>query len=402
VEQEQLFRAIVDICILIIAAELATTIGAKFRLPRIIGPLVAGIIFGPHLLGNLSIFGSPLIEYNDIILIFGEIGSVLLLYQAGLHMRFRDLLNSGLASITVAAFGVVIPFLFGLAISSILGYDLLAGMIIGGTLSATSIAVSLKTLGELNQLGSSEAKLIIGAAIIDDVVALSLASVILSVVSEGVTITTGGFLRSILITLVVWFIFTAFSSWGIPKFTGYVDRLERLDPVKQNLVPIASILICFGYAGISGLLGLSPLVGAFIAGMSVAGSRFEKEVAHIVEDLGIFFIPLFFILAGAGVNLNLIFSGNFLLIAILSLGAIVTKLVGCTIPARFFLKDKEKGLRVGYGMISRGEIGLVVSSIGLTYGLVSETIYTALIAVIFITTLITPFLLKHSYNQNVS
>jgi Kef-type K+ transport system membrane component KefB len=402
VEQEQLFRAIVDICILIIAAELATTIGAKFRLPRIIGPLVAGIIFGPHLLGNLSIFGSPLIEYNDIILIFGEIGSVLLLYQAGLHMRFRDLLNSGLASITVAAFGVVIPFLFGLAISSILGYDLLAGMIIGGTLSATSIAVSLKTLGELNQLGSSEAKLIIGAAIIDDVVALSLASVILSVVSEGVTITTGGFLRSILITLVVWFIFTAFSSWGIPKFTGYVDRLEHLDPVKQNLVPIASILICFGYAGISGLLGLSPLVGAFIAGMSVAGSRFEKEVAHIVEDLGIFFIPLFFILAGAGVNLNLIFSGNFLLIAILSLGAVVTKLVGCTIPARFFLKDKEKGLRVGYGMISRGEIGLVVSSIGLTYGLVSETIYTALIAVIFITTLITPFLLKHSYNQNAS
>lgn len=401
-EQEQLFRAIVDICILIIAAELATTIGAKFRLPRIIGPLVAGIIFGPHLLGNLSIFGSPLIEYNDIILIFGEIGSVLLLYQAGLHMRFRDLLNSGLASITVAAFGVVIPFLFGLEISSILGYDLLAGMIIGGALSATSIAVSLKTLGELNQLGSSEAKLIIGAAIIDDVVALSLVSVILSVVSEGVTITTGGFLRSILITLVVWFIFTAFSSWGIPKFTGYVDRLERLDPVKQNLVPIASILICFGYAGISGLLGLSPLVGAFIAGMSVAGSRFEKEVAHIVEDLGIFFIPLFFILAGAGVNLNLIFSGNFLLIAILSLGAVVTKLVGCTIPARFFLKDKEKGLRVGYGMISRGEIGLVVSSIGLTYGLVSETIYTALIVVIFITTLITPFLLKHSYNQNAS
>jgi len=125
-------------------------------------------------------------------------------------------------------------------------------------------------------------------------------------------------------------------------------------------------------------------------------------MAHIVEDLGIFFIPLFFILAGAGVNLNLIFSGNFLLIAILSLGAIVTKLVGCTIPARFFLKDKEKGLRVGYGMISRGEIGLVVSSIGLTYGLVSETIYTALIAVIFITTLITPFLLKHSYNQNAS
>ena len=136
--------------------------------------------------------------------------------------------------------------------------------------------------------------------------------------------------------------------------------------------------------------------------MAVAGSRFEEDVAIFVETLGIIFIPLFFILAGAGVNPQTILSADFFLIAILGLGAVVSKLVGCGIPAQFFLNNKEKGRRVGYGMISRGEIGLVISSIGTTYGLISDEIYAALITVVFITTLLPPFLLKQSYMNDPS
>jgi len=399
-EQAQLFRAIVDICILIIAAELATTLSARFKLPRIIGPLLAGVLFSPYILGGLEILGSPLIEYNDIVLIFGEIGAVLLLFQAGLHMRFFELIKSGVAALVVAVMGVVVPFAFGIATSSLLGYDLTVGLIIGGSLSATSIAISLKTLGELNQLGSPEAKLIIAAAVIDDVLALSIASVIIGVVVESQPISTFSFIRSIAATLVVWFAFTAFSAWVIPRFTEYVNTLERLDEAEQHLVPIASLLLCFGFAGLSGLIGLSPLVGAFVAGMAVAGSRFESEVASFVELLGVLFIPLFFILAGAGVNPGAILSGNFLLIGLLGVGAVFTKLIGCGIPAEFFLKDRVKGIRVGYGMISRGEIGLVIASIGITYGIISDEIYAALVAVVFITTLIPPFLLKSSYDSD--
>ena len=401
-EQSTLFRAVVDICILIIFGELASTLSARLRLPRILGPLFAGILLGPYLLGGLNIGGKPFIEFTDLILIFSEIGAVLLLFQAGLHMKFSELLKAGVASLTVAIAGVVFPLLFGILASSLLGYDLVVGMIIGGALSATSIAISLKCLSEFKQLGSPESKIIIGAAVIDDVLALSIASVILSIVSDPVNLRFSSMVRSIAFTLLLWFLFSAFTSRAVPWFTEYVNRLEKLDPIRQNLVPFASLMLCFGFAGASGLLGLSPLIGAFIAGMAVAGSRFHVEVSEFTEHLAVFFVPLFFIVTGANVNPYAMLSGNFLLIGILSLGAVVTKLVGCGIPAQYFLKSREKGLRVGYGMVSRGEIGLVIASIGTTYGIINDEVYVALIVVIFITTLLPPILLRNSYLNDPS
>ena len=396
-EQSTLFRAVVDICILIIVGELASTLSARLRLPRILGPLFAGILLGPNLLGGVNVGGKPFIEFTDLIIIFSEIGAVLLLFQAGLHMKFSELLKTGVASLTVAIAGVVVPFLFGILASTLLGYDLVVGMIIGGALSATSIAISLKCLGEFRQLGSPESKIIIGAAVIDDVLALSIASVILSVVSDPVNLRFSSMARSVVLTLLLWFLFSAFTSLAVPWFTEYVNRLEKLDPIRQNLVPFASLMLCFGFAGASGLLGLSPLIGAFIAGMAIAGSRFLKEVSEFTEHLAVFFVPLFFIVTGANVNPYAMLSGNFFLIGILSLGAVVTKLVGCGIPAQYFLKSREKGWRVGYGMISRGEIGLVIASIGTTYNIISDEVYVALIVVIFITTLLPPILLRNSY-----
>ena len=401
-EQPELFRAVVDICILIIFGELASTLSARLHLPRILGPLFAGILLSPHLLGGVYIGNKPFIEFTDLILVFSEIGAVLLLFQAGLHMKFSELLKTGVASLTVAIAGVVTPFLFGILASSLLGYDLAVGMIIGGALSATSIAISLQCLGEFKQLGSPESKIIIGAAVIDDVLALSMASVILSVVSDPVNLRFSSMVRSIVLTLLLWFIFSAFASRAVPWFAEYVDRLEKLDPIRQNLVPFASLMLCFGFGGVSGLLGLSPLIGAFIAGMAIAGSRFNKEVSEFTEHLAVLFVPLFFIVTGANVNPYAVLSGNFLLIAILSIGAVVTKLIGCGIPAQHFLRSREKGWRVGYGMISRGEIGLVIASIGTTYNIISDEVYVALIVVIFLTTLLPPILLRNSYLNDPS
>ncbi len=401
-EQSELFRAVVDICILIIAAELTSTIGARLKLPRILGPLFAGVLLSPYLLGGVIVGGKPFIEFTDLILVFSEIGAVMLLFQAGLHMKFSDLMKTGAASLVVAISGVVLPFIIGLATAGLLGYDLLVGMIIGGALSATSIAISLKCLGEFNQLGSPEAKLIIGAAVIDDVIALSIASVILSVVADPVNLRVSSMIRSVAFTLILWFLFSAFTSRVVPWFAEYVNRLEELDPIKQNLVPFASLMLCFGFAGVSGILGLSPLIGAFIAGMAVAGTRFHGEVSDFTEHLAVFFVPLFFIVTGAQVNPYAMLSGNFLLIGILSAGAVASKLVGCGIPAQYFLKNKEQGLRVGYGMISRGEIGLVIASIGTTYGIINDEVYVALIVVIFLTTLLPPMLLRNSYINDPS
>jgi Kef-type K+ transport system membrane component KefB len=401
-EQSTLFRAVVDICILIIVAELASTLGAKLQLPRILGPLFAGVLLGPYLLGGIVIGDRPFIEISDLILIFSEIGAVLLLFQAGLHMKFYDLLKTGIASLTIAIAGVIFPLLFGVVASFLLGYDLVVGMIIGGALSATSIAISLKCLDEFRQLASTEAKLIIGAAIIDDVLALSVVSVILSIISNPVNLSFSYIIRLVGLTLIVWFLFSAVSSLIVPWFTEYVNQLENLDPIRQNLVPFASLMLCFGFAGASGLLGLSPLVGAFIAGMAFAGSRFREEVSEFTDHLAILFVPLFFIVTGANVNPYAIINGNFLLIGILGLGAVVTKLVGCGIPAQRFLRSKERGLRVGYGMISRGEIGLVIANIGKTYRIINDQVYVALIVVIFLTTILPPILLRNSYLSDPS
>jgi len=298
--------------------------------------------------------------------------------------------------------GVVIPFILGLTASTLLGYDWVVGMIIGGCLSATSIAISLKCLGDFEQLGSPEAKLIIGAAVIDDVLALSIASVILSIVADPINLRFSSIARSIGVTLFLWFAFSAITSWAVPWFTKYVDRLERLTAVQQNLTSFASLLLCFGFAGFSGLLGLSPLIGAFIAGMAVAGSKFQHEVSTFTESLAVLFVPLFFIVTGANVNPYAILSGNFLLVGVLGIVAIVSKLYGCGIPARWFLKDKEKGMRVGYGMISRGEIGLVIANIGKIYAIIGDEVYVALILVILITTVIPPLLLRNSYLNDPS
>lgn len=401
-EQAEIFIAIADICILIILAELASTLNDRLMLPRILGTIFTGIIFGPHLIGGVDVGGRNFIEYNELIYIFSEFGAVLLLFEAGLHMKFSELLKTGKASFTVAVVGVVVPFGLGYFASTSLGYSVYVGMIVGGALSATSIAISLACLGEMAQLGSPEAKLIIGAAVIDDVLALSIASVILSMLAHAEPQSTFTIVRLLVTTVGLWFVLSAVSSKVIPHLMEWIMSLEGLDKVDQSLVSIFALLSCFGYASFAGLLGLSPLVGAFMAGMAVAGSKYHNAVQRFTNSLGILFIPLFFVVIGTQVNPYSVLHGNFLLMAILGFVAVLSKLVACGLPAQYFLKDRERGIRVGFGMISRGEIGLVISSMGITYGIISDEVYTALVVVIFLTTLLPPILLRRSYLSDPS
>lgn len=401
-EQQELFRAVVDVCVLILLAEVAASINARLRLPRILGTLFTGILFGPYLIGGIMIGNRPFIQYSELIYIFSEIGAILLLFEAGLHMTFGELVKSGKATFTVATIGVIIPYFLGLGASTLLGYDVFVGMIIGGALTATSIAISLTTLQEMGQMDSPEAKLIIGAAVVDDVLALSIASLILSMFADPAPrgiLTIGRLLAT---TIVTWFVLSALSARLVPRLMAFVWRLEEIDIMYHNLVPIFSIMLCFGYASISGWLGLSPLVGAFIAGMATSGSKYSDQVREFTEKLGVMFVPLFFVVTGSNVNPYSMLTGNFLLITVLALVAVVSKLVGCGFPAMFFLKNRVKGSRVGYGMISRGEIGLVIAGIGITYGIISDEVYTALVVTTFITTLLPPFLLRRSYLNDSS
>lgn len=397
-EQQLLFRAVVDISILIALAELASGISTRLKIPRIIGTLLIGILFGPSMIGGLTLGSRPLIEFNELVYVFSEVGAVFLLFGAGLHMTFGELRTSGVASMTVGVLGVVLPYLMGFGATVFLGYDWKIAMIIGGSMAATSIAISLKSLDEMGKLGSREAKIILGAAVIDDVLALSLASVILSIIVQGAQVTVIDIILSVGKTLLVWFILTAISVRAVPKIFDYIVRL-RVET--GRLIEAFSILVCFSYAAFSGIFGLSPFVGAFIAGMAISDSLYHDKIQEFIEKIELLFVPLFFIVMGTSVNPASILHANFLLILILCIVAISSKLVGCGLPCIYLLKDRSCAMRVGYGMISRGEIGLVIASIGITYSILPDEVYTALILMIFVTSLIPPFLLKKSYQDEL-
>jgi len=394
-DQVTIFRSVVNICLLIALAEVASSINSRINIPRIIGPLATGIIFGPKLIGGILVGGRPLIEFNELVYVFAEVGAVLLLFSAGLHFTFGELLKSGLVSVAVAVVGVVLPYSLGLIATTMLGYGWHVGMIIGGTMAATSIAISLKSLDEMGKLGTQEAKIIIGAAVIDDVLALSLASVILTIIVTPAQMTPTGIITSLGRTLLVWLILTLVSVRLIP---GFLDWVYKLKDRTGHLLEAAAILVCFSYAAFSGNIGISPFVGAFIAGMAMADSIHLDMITEFTSKIEIIFVPLFFVVMGTSVDPGAILHANFFLILVLGLVAILSKLVGCGLPAAWLTGDRTCGLRVGYGMISRGEIGLVIASIGITYNILPSEVYTALILMIFVTSLVPPFLLKRSYS----
>ncbi|MFH1180035.1 MAG: cation:proton antiporter [Candidatus Bathyarchaeota archaeon] len=396
-EQAAIFTSVVNICLLIALAEVASGINSRLNIPRIIGPLVTGILFGPKLLGGLQLWGHALIEYNELVYVFAEVGAVLLLFSAGLHFTFTELKQSGIISLTVAIAGVIVPYGLGLGASILLGYNWYIGMIIGGTMAATSIAISLKSLDEMGKLGTQEAKIIIGAAVIDDVLALSLASVILTIIVTQAQMTAPVLIMSLGKTLIVWLILTLVSVQIIPKFLDWINKLKDRS---GHLLEATSILVCFSYAAFSGNIGISPFVGAFIAGMAMADSLHIDMITDFIVKIEIIFVPLFFVVMGTSVDPEAILHANFLLILVLGVVAVLGKLVGCGLPAAWLTKDRTVGLRVGYGMISRGEIGLVIASIGVTYNILPGEVYTALILMIFVTSIIPPLLLKRSYSRS--
>jgi Kef-type K+ transport system membrane component KefB len=242
---------------------------------------------------------------------------------------------------------------------------------------------------------SKEAKLILGAAIVDDILAIAVLSVVTT------TVQTGNMTPDIFeITFLILKILGIFAALLIGAIL-IVPRILHADRLWKSRGSIEGIVTAsfFGASGIAAAVGLSPIVGAFAVGMAVAGTKIIRRVEEYVDKLEIIFAPLFFAIIGAQVNLtgfNL--EVLFLSIAVIVV-ALVTKLLGCGLPSLLFLKNKSKAMKVGIGMISRGEVGLIVAGIGVTSGALSSNIYTTVIIMVAVTTIITPLWLKKAYGK---
>jgi Kef-type K+ transport system membrane component KefB len=400
VEQgEALIHVLISLAILLFAAKIFAELFNKLRLPAVLGELVAGIIVGPFALGALPLFdGKPIVVLSETVREIGELSGVVILFIAGLQITPKEFLKGGAASFTIGACGVVVPFLVGYYAFTLFGLAALQSILIATALTATSIAISVRVLTELGKMQTMEARLILGAAIVDDILAIAVLSVVTTMVQTGDM--TPNILDITFLILKILGIFAALligAIFIVPK----ILHAERLWKSRGSIEGIVTASF-FGASGIAALVGLSPIVGAFAVGMAVASSRIIRRVEEYVDKLEIIFAPLFFAIIGAqvdltGVNLNVLYLSSIIIIV-----AIVTKLIGCGLPAMIFLKDRTKSLKVGIGMISRGEIGLIVAGIGVTSGALSSNIYTTVIIMVAITTIITPIWLKKAYSKEQS
>ena len=390
-------ETIIGVGILLFAAKLMAELFLRLKLPIVLGELIAGMVVGPFALGGLEIIdGKQLLQINDEIRVLGEMGAIVILFMAGLEMTPKEFLKGGKAAFVVGTLGVVIPFFAGLAVFQLFGFDVLQSMLIATALTATSIAISIQVLNEFGKIKTPEARLIIGAAIVDDILAIAVLSVVTSMAgSEGgvdniditeITITilkVLGFFAIMLVVAVV----------VIPKIIT-----PRLWKAKGSVEGIATAAF-FGAAALAGSIGLSPIVGAFAVGMALSTTQVFEKIENYIGKIGLIFAPLFFAIIGAQVDLRAVDLNILILSGAIIVVAVTTKLFGCGLPAMYFLKSKQKGLRVGIGMISRGEVGLIVAGVGVTAGVLTSEVYSTIIIMVVVTTIITPIWLKIEYRK---
>jgi Kef-type K+ transport system membrane component KefB len=397
IEQEVIIHVLISLAVLLFAAKIFAEIFNKLKLPAVLGELIAGITVGPFALGSIPIFdGKPIVILNETVLQIGEIAGLVILFIAGLHITPREFLRGGASSLTIGALGVVVPFFLGYYVFTIFGLEGLQAIMIATALTATSIAISVSVLGELGKMQTKEAKMILGAAIVDDILAIAVLSVVVSMVQTGNL--SPNIIDIIFLILKILAIFAALLIGAI-VVVPRILHAERLWKARGSIEGIVTASF-FGASAIAATVGLSPIVGAFSVGMAVASTKLIKRVEQYVDKLEIIFAPLFFAIIGAQVNLTGVNLEVLFLSAIMIIVAIVSKLSGCGVPALLFLRNKSKAMKVGIGMISRGEVGLIVAGIGVTSGALSPNIYTTVIIMVAITTLITPIWLKKAYSKD--
>jgi len=381
-----------------------------FKQPAVMGELVAGIIISPFLLGGL-IFHDPIIlnfatvsnpfglEGNfDIMYVIANLAVIILLFQAGVETDIKSFVRQAPTGFAVAFGGVVFPFIGGYFITRALSPDVGTGgwLFMGAVLTATSIGVTVRILMDMGKLNTPEGTTILVAAVVDDIIGLIILSVVIKMaetgefeVLEAVKIGAVGF--------AVWFALLAI---GV-KLNRYISRF-LLGPFKNSgTAPIVALIIGFLVAYLVTLVGLHPVVGAYVAGLMFSACDEKEVIVEKGRPIMLFAAPFFFAYLGMMVNLKLFGApGAAVLAVLLIVVAIIGKLVGCYIPARLTGKlSHAGGMIVGVGMVPRAEVGLIVAAAGYVAGAISLGLYGAAVAVSVVTTLVTPSMLKPFFKR---
>jgi Kef-type K+ transport system membrane component KefB len=376
-------EVLISLLIILAAAKLMAEIFERLKQPAVVGEILAGVLIGP------SVFGW--VQPNEIITLLAEIGVIFLLFNVGLETKPQAIFKVGKSAFWVAVIGVVTPFITGFAVKLLWGGSMIDSLFVAAAMVATSVGITARVLGNLGVLDAPTARIILGAAVIDDILGLLVLAVVSSVAGGDVS-----YLKLIFIAVSA-IGFTAFAAVvGAPLLTRLSPHIEKLRIGEPFFV--AGLILCFSLAVLASYSGVAVIIGAFLAGMAMAEAT-ENNVDMRQQTRGLteFFVPFFLVNIGMQLKLDVFSDRNVILLAIVvTIIATVTKIVSG-------LGIREMGWQrigqVGIGMIPRGEVGIVVAQIGLGLGVITNQSYAVVLFMAVATTLIAPPFLKFLYSS---
>ncbi|TCP67089.1 cation:proton antiporter [Baia soyae] len=377
----------VKILIILLATKIAGELSIKLGQPAVLGKLVIGIVIGP------AVFGW--IEDSEMIEQISEIGVILLMFIAGLETDIKSLNQNRNSSFAVAVGGIIFPLLGGYFAGLGFGLSHSHAFFLGLLLSATSVSISAQTLKELGQLKSRESTTILGAAVLDDILVVVALAVMMSLLTTGDVSLGMVFLKKLIFFVSVGLVGWKVVPWMMRKFSSW--------RVSESIVSTA-LVICFFFSYLAESLGVAAIIGAFAAGIAISQTPFKQSVEQKIEPIAYaFFVPVFFVSIGLSVSFDGVGSQLWFII-VLTIIATITKLFGAGLGARITGFNNRSSLGIGAGMVSRGEVALIIAAIGLESQLLKQEYFTAIVTVVILTTLITPPLLKRIFSdkQNLS
>ena len=373
---------ILQLAIIIVAAKLAGSLSVRLGQPAVLGEIIVGVLLGPSVLA--------FIEPTDTLATFSTIGVILLMFIAGLETDLGEFKRSAKSSSFVGLGGIIIPLFLGYFLGLFMDLSNLQAWFLGVMFSATSVSISVQALKEMNHLKTREGTTILGAAVLDDVVFMIILAFLMSFAGgQDVSLTW------LVIKKVLFFVFAILIAWKVVPWI--MSKFTKL-PTSEMVISTA-LIVCFVYAYVAEYTGVANIIGAYIAGIAIGITKSKEVVFEKVETISYsIFVPVFF----AYIGISAEFSGiidNLVLIILLSIFAILTKFIGAGAGAKLSGFNWRSSMGIGSAMVSRGEVALIVASLGIASNLITQDLYATMIVVVIVTTVVTPPMMKIFFNS---
>ena len=377
-----------DLALILLSTKLFGILTRRINMPQVVGALLAGLILGPAVLNILN--------ETEFITQLSEVGVIVLMFTAGLETSIQDLKKCGVASTIIATIGVIVPLIGGTLLgefSSVGGDKLMENIFIGVVLTATSVSITVETLKEMGKLNTKVANTILGAAIIDDVLGIVILTIVSSIGGEGGE-------NAGIVLLKVFLFFVAATVVGVIFFKLFSLWFDNSHKDLRRYVIVAFVFCLLLSYCAEEFFGVADITGAFVAGLVLSSTKESHYISARFETLSYLFLsPIFFASVGINATIGSMNSAIIIFTILLVIIAVLSKIIGCYLGARICRFNHREGIQIGAGMVSRGEVALIVANKGKAMGLVNDVLFAPIIIMVVITTIVAPILLKLAFKD---